>query len=132
MFLFSPATQRVDETKCTEASCAEPNVWRKSKEFDLAERQTVTFMELSLPPPGLRANRDMSKDVFERRRSTASEAFSLFMYLDANKFVLLSFFSLIKRIYRSVSIKPPPNDAKSPLLVDVRRSKTLLLKLPNM
>ena len=28
--------------------------------------------------------------------------------------------------------QPLPNDAKSPLPVDVRRSKTLLLKLPNM
>ena len=35
-------------------------------------------------------------------------------------------------IYPSVSTKPLPNDAKSPLPVDVRRSKTLLLKLPNM
>ena len=31
VFLFSPVTQRGDETKCTEASCVEPNVWRKSK-----------------------------------------------------------------------------------------------------
>ena len=52
VFLFSPATQRVDETKCTEASCVEPNVWRKSK-FDLAERRTVTFMQLSPQTPGL-------------------------------------------------------------------------------
>ena len=72
----------------------------------------------------------LSKDVFERRTSTGSEAFSLYICLDANKFVLLSFFSLIKRIYRRVSTKPLPNDAKSPLPVDVRRSKTLLLKLP--
>ena len=31
--------------------------------------------------------------------STESETFSLFICLDANKFVLLSFFSLIKTIY---------------------------------
>ena len=73
----------------------------------------------------------LSKDVFERRTSTGSEAFSLFIYLGANKFVLLSFFSLIKTIYRRVSTKPLPNDAKSPLPVDFRRSKTPLLKLPN-
>ena len=71
-------------------------------------------------------NRSLSKDVFERRTSTGSEAFSL----DSNKFVLLSFFSLIKRIYPRVRTKPLPNDAKSPLPVDVRRPKTLLLKLP--
>ena len=73
----------------------------------------------------------LSKDVFERRPSTGSEAFSLFICLDANKLVLLSFFSLLKTIYSRVSTKPLPNDAKSPLPVDVRRSKTLLLKLPN-
>ena len=72
----------------------------------------------------------LSKDVFERRTSTGSEAFSLFICLDANKFVLLSSLSLIKTIYLRVSTKPPLNDAKRPLPVDVRRSKTLLLKLP--
>ena len=72
----------------------------------------------------------LSKDVFERRTSTGSEAFSLFICLDANKLVLLSFFSLLKTIYPRVSTKPLLNDAKSPLPVDVRRSKTLLLKLP--
>ena len=73
---------------------------------------------------------NLSKDVFERRTSTGSEAFSLLICLDANKFVLLSFFSLIKTIYPRVSTEPLPNDAKSPLPVDVRLSKTLLLKLP--
>ena len=72
----------------------------------------------------------LSKDVFKRRTSTGSEAFSLFICLDANKLVLLSFFSLFFKIYPRVSTKPLPNDAKSPLPVDVRRSKTLLLKLP--
>ena len=74
----------------------------------------------------------LSKDVFERCTSTGSEAFSLFICRDANKLVLLSFFSLLKTIYPRVSTKPLPNDAKSPLPVDVRRSKTLLLKLPNV
>ena len=72
----------------------------------------------------------LSKKVFERRTSTGSSVFSLTICLDAKKFVLLRFFSLIKTIYPRVSTKPPPNDAKSPLPVDVRRSKTLLLKLP--
>ena len=71
----------------------------------------------------------LSKDVFERRTSTGSEAFFSFICLDSNKFVLLSFFSLIKTICPRVWTNPPPNDAKSPLPVDVRRSKTLLLKL---
>ena len=72
----------------------------------------------------------LSKDVLERRTSTGSEALSLFICLDANKLVLLSFFSLLKTIYPRVSTEPLPNDAKSPLPVDVRPSKTLLLKLP--
>ena len=72
----------------------------------------------------------LSKDVFERSTSTGSVAFSLLICLDANKLVLLSFCSLLKTIYPRVSTKPLPNDAKSPLPVDVRRSKTLLLKLP--
>ena len=73
---------------------------------------------------------NLSKNVFEPRTSTGSEAFSLLICLDANKFVLLSFFSLIKTIYQRVSTEPLPNDAKSPLPVEVRPSKTLLLKLP--
>ena len=74
--------------------------------------------------------RSLAKDVFEQGTLTGSETFSLFICLDSNKFVLLSFFSLIKTIYPRVSTKPLPNDAKSPLPVDVRRSKTLFLKLP--
>ena len=62
----------------------------------------------------------------KRCTSTGSEAFSLFICLDANKFVLLSFFSLIKTIYPRVWTKPLPSDSKSPLPVDVRRSNTFL------
>ena len=41
-------------------------------------------------------------------------------------------FLLWRRFTREFLVtKPLPNDAKSPLPVDVRRSKTLLLKLPN-
>ena len=71
---------------------------------------------------------NLSKDVFERRTSTGSEAFFLFICLDAIKFSSLTFFSLLKTIYPRVLTKPLPNDAKSPVPVDVRRSKTLLLK----
>ena len=78
---------------------------------------------------GLEKWGSLSKDVFEWRTSAGSEAFSLFICLDANKFLLLSFFSLIKTIHPRVSTKPLPCDAKSPLPVEVRRSKTLLLKL---
>ena len=61
--------------------------------------------------------------------ATGSGICFLFICLDANKFPLLSFFSLIKTIYLSVWTKPLPNDAKNPLPVDGHRSKTLLLKL---
>ena len=87
---------------------------------------------LAFEGEGKRGIGTLSKDVFEQRTSTGSEALSLFICLDANKLVLLSFFSLLKTIYPRVSSKPLPNDAKSPLPVDVRRSKTLFLKLPNM
>ena len=45
---------------------------------------------------------NLNEDVFERCTSTGSEAFSLFIYLDANKFVLLSFFPLLKTVYPRV------------------------------
>ena len=70
----------------------------------------------------------LSKDVFEQRMSIGTEAFSIFTCLDANKFVMLSLFPLVKEIYPRVSTKP--NDTKSPLPVNFRRSKTLWLKLP--
>ena len=61
----------------------------------------------------------LSKDLFEQRMPNRSEAFCLFICLDANKFVLLSFFSLTKTIYWQVSTKPLPNGTKSPLPVDI-------------
>ena len=69
----------------------------------------------------------MCKDVLSDtlQPEVHSEAFFLFICLDANKFVLLSFVSLMKTIHPRVSTKPLPNDAKSPNPVDVCRSKTL-------
>ena len=52
-----------------------------------------------LPETAIGVIGSLSKDVFEQWMSTESEAFSLYTCLDANKFVLLSFFSLIKTIY---------------------------------
>ena len=79
-----------------------------------------------------RTKANLNKDVFERWTLTGSGAFFLFICLDAIKFSLQTFFSLLKTIYPRVSTKPLLIDAKSPLPVDVRRSKTLLLKLPNL
>ena len=82
-----------------------------------------------LPQKMQNSLKSLSKDVFERRTSTGSGAFSLYMCIDSNKFVFQTFFSIIKTIYPRVSTKQLPNDAKSPLPVDIHRSKTLLLKL---
>ena len=107
------------------------NQWRNNEVFItpfLLILKKNSLFHLIIPPK--RTLGTLSKDVFEPRTSTGSEAFSLFICLDTNKLVLLSFFSLLKTIYPRVSTKSFPSDAKSPLPVDVRRSKTLLLKLP--
>ena len=72
----------------------------------------------------------LSSNVFEGRTSTGSEPFSLLIYLDATKFVLLSVCTLIETICPRICSNSRPKSAKSPLPVDVRRSKTSLLKLP--
>ena len=74
----------------------------------------------------------LSNDVFERRTSTGSEAFSLLISLDAATFVLLSVLTLIETICPKICSKSRLKSAKSPLPVDPRRSKTSLLKLPNV
>ena len=70
------------------------------------------------------------KGVFERRTSTGSEAFFLLTCLDDIKFVFLSFFTITEAIWPKIWAKPPFKNKKKPLPVDVRRSKTSLLKLP--
>ena len=72
----------------------------------------------------------LSSDVFERRMSTGSEVFSLLTCLDDIKFVFLSFFTVIEAIWLKICAKPPSKNEKGPLSVDVRCSRTLLLKLP--
>ena len=72
----------------------------------------------------------LSSNVFERRTSTGSEPFSLLIYLNATKFVLLSVFTLIETICPKICSNSRPKSAKSPFPVEVRRSKTSLLKLP--
>ena len=72
----------------------------------------------------------LSRGVFERRTSTGSETSSLLICLHAIKFVLLSVFTLIETICPIISSKSRPRSAISQLLVDVRGSKTSLLKLP--
>ena len=73
----------------------------------------------------------LSSSVFERRTSTGSELFSFLICLDATKFVWLSVFTLIETTCPKICSKSQLKCAKSPLPVDVRRSKTSLLKLFN-
>ena len=77
------------------------------------------------------ASLSLSRNVFERRTSTGSERFSLLMYRDATKFVLLSVFTLKETFCPRMCSKSRLKSAKNPLPVDVPRSKTSLLKLHN-
>ena len=61
--------------------------------------------------------------------STGSELFSPLICLEATKFALLSVFTLKETICPRICSKTLPRSSKSPLPVDVRRSKTSLLKL---
>ena len=64
--------------------------------------------------------------------STGNEFFSLLICLDAAKFVLLSVFTLTETICPRICSKSRPRSAKKSLPVDVRRSKSSLLKLPQL
>ena len=72
--------------------------------------------------------RSLSKGVCGRRTSTGSESFSLLIYLDATKCVLVSIFTIIETNCQKIWEKLLPSNAKRPLLVDARRSKTSSLK----
>ena len=71
----------------------------------------------------------LSEGVFGRRTSTGSRAFYRLISLDTTTFVLPCFFTLIQTIcQKGLAITLPKNE-KSPLPVDLRRSKTSLLEL---
>ena len=70
----------------------------------------------------------LSKGVFERRTSTGSEVFFILKHLDAPKFVFLSVLTIIETSCPKRWAKPLSKNEKRPLPVDVRRSKTPLLK----
>ena len=84
----------------------------------------VTFRELKETLGSL------SSDVSERRTSTGSEPFSLAISLYATVFVLPSVLILKGTICPKICSKARLKCAKSLFPVDVRRSKTSLLKLP--
>ena len=66
---------------------------------------------------------NLSNGVFERRTPTGSKAFSVLICLDAAKFGLLSVFTLRDDFPESLG-KTTAQGCKSPLPVDLRRSKT--------
>ena len=76
----------------------------------------------------LRQLGSLSKGVFERRTSTGSEVFFILKHLDAPKFVFLSVLTIIETSCPKRWAKPLSKNEKRPLPVDVRRSKTSLLK----
>lgn len=55
------------------------------------------------------------------------EAVCLFIYLDADKSVLLSVSTLTETTFPKIWAKPIPKNANIPLPVNARRSKTSLL-----
>ena len=72
----------------------------------------------------------LSSDVFERRTSSGSEPFPLLISLDATVFILPSVLILTETICPKIFSKSRLKSAKRAFPVDVRRSKTSLLKLP--
>ena len=70
----------------------------------------------------------LSNGVFERRTSTGSEVFFILKHLDAPKFVFLRVLTIIETSCPKKWAKPLSKNENKPLPVDVRRSKTSLLK----
>ena len=69
-----------------------------------------------------------AETFFEWRTLTGSEPFSLLIYLDTTKFLLLRFFSLKETICPKVCSKSRFKSAKNILPVNMRRSKTQSLE----
>ena len=71
---------------------------------------------------------ELKQRRFERRTSTGSEVFFILKHLDAPKFVFLSVLTIIETSCPKKWAKPLSKNEKKTLPVDVRRSKTSLLK----
>ena len=93
--------------------------------FYVATFKNTYALFLWLTPPWFGMKDDQDQEI---RMSTGSNAFSLFICLDSNKFVLLSFFSVMTTIYLRVWTKPLTNDTKSPLSVWHPSNFDLLMK----
>ena len=73
----------------------------------------------------------LSTRVFETRTATGSELFSLLTCLHPTAFALPSIFSPLEMLGIKIWETPLSWHARCPLPVDVRLSKTCVLKLPN-
>ena len=73
---------------------------------------------------GARKRAQFSSNVFGWCTSSRSELFAFSICPDAPKYVLLSVFTLIETICPNVFSKSELKSAKSPLPVDVRRTRT--------
>ena len=71
----------------------------------------------------------LNEGVFGRSTSTEIKAFYRLIWLDGTTFVLPCFLTLIQTICRKSLAITLPKNGKSPLPVDLRRSKTSLLEL---
>ena len=72
----------------------------------------------------------LSTRVFETRTATGSEPFSLLTCLHTTAFALPSIFSPLEMLGIKIWETPLSRHVKCPLPVDVRVSKTCVLKLP--
>ena len=91
-------------------------------------RNYVNFTRVNI----MEALGSLSNGVFERRTSTGSEVFFILKHLDAPKFVFLSVLTIIETSCPKKWAKPLSKNEKKPLPVDLRRSKTSLLKFTNV
>ena len=77
----------------------------------------------------IRSLGSLSKGVFERRTSNGSEVSLILKRLEATKFVFLRVFTIKETICQNNWAKPPSKNEKRSPPVDLRRTKTSLLKL---
>ena len=74
----------------------------------------------------------LSKAVVERRASTGSRAFSVFLCLDARKFVLPISFTVRETIWPKKCAKPPPKNEILPIQLTCIAQKRLCLRSLNI
>ena len=91
--------------------------------------QTQVSLDAMEEPPVVPPEEVIRSDVFERRTLTGSEPFSLSTSLEATKLALLRVSTLVETICPNICSKSRFKSSKSPLPVNVHRSRTSLLRL---